>query len=485
MKRVLLGLVFTLVITLTGVTGVNAATSEKCFNFDKDTKTITGYKYGSKISGNNYCFEVEKLDIPKTIEGITVERIGEEALMGNEFTSVIIPNTVKSIGAKAFMNNYITSATIPSSVTNIGYAAFNDNPMKKFITDPNDSTKLVSVAYASDVRDDPCGNEPGCNQITIKVPSNIKTVGTKAFYGMRVESIILNNSVEVLESKALVGAHINSISLSKNLKSADLTLNYSDFFNEIDGQKMISHYWCANDSIMNVQTVCPYTFNNYKDPNFSGDKYYLNAYYNSVPNDVYLEVEQTAYNKVKLDYSDQGGFDQVEIWKYDYKKKKYYLYTTTDNAERKTVTKNINLGERHKFKVRFVYRNTPYFTDGTVDGTKGGVLKKKTFYSEYSDADSVVVRLGVPKSVKAKRAGSKKAKISWKKVDGATGYRVYKLDRKAKKYKSVGVTKKTSLVTKKKTKKGEKAWYKVKAYRTVKGKNIYSNFSNKVSVKIK
>ena len=47
-------------------------------------------------------------------------------------------------------------------------------------------------------------------------------------------------------------------------------------------------------------------------------------------------------------------------------------------------------------------------------------------------------RLSSPTNVKAKKKSNKKAKVTWKKVDGATKYTVYRATSKNGKYKQVG-----------------------------------------------
>ncbi len=70
--------------------------------------------------------------------------------------------------------------------------------------------------------------------------------------------------------------------------------------------------------------------------------------------------------------------------------------------------------------------------------------------------------LSVPTKVKAKKKGSKKAKATWKKVDGATKYTVYRATSKNGKYKKVGTAKGGSY-TDKTVKKSKKYFYKVVA----------------------
>lgn len=86
--------------------------------------------------------------------------------------------------------------------------------------------------------------------------------------------------------------------------------------------------------------------------------------------------------------------------------------------------------------------------------------------------------------VKALKGG--KVRLSWKSVPGAKGYRIYIYDKAKKKYVH-RLTKKASVksVTHRGLKKGEIHRYKLKAYRTVGSKRVYSSYSAVRSVKVK
>ena len=77
-------------------------------------------------------------------------------------------------------------------------------------------------------------------------------------------------------------------------------------------------------------------------------------------------------------------------------------------------------------------------------------------------------------------AGSTSIKNTWSKVKGAKGYEVYRSTSSKGKYKKVKTVKSSKTVswTNTKLKKNKKYYYKVRAYKTVKGKKKYSNFSS-------
>ena len=91
-------------------------------------------------------------------------------------------------------------------------------------------------------------------------------------------------------------------------------------------------------------------------------------------------------------------------------------------------------------------------------------------------------------SIKKLSKGKKKFTVTWAKVSGVNGYQIqYSSDKKFKKNnKSVTVTKqKTTKATVKKLKAKKKYYVRVRTYKTVNGKKIYSSWSKVKSVKTK
>ena len=91
-------------------------------------------------------------------------------------------------------------------------------------------------------------------------------------------------------------------------------------------------------------------------------------------------------------------------------------------------------------------------------------------------------------SIKKLSKGKKKFTVTWAKVSGVKGYQIqYSSDKKFKKNnKSITVTKqKTTKATVKKLKSKKKYYVRVRTYKTVNGKKIYSSWSKVKSVKTK
>ena len=77
--------------------------------------------------------------------------------------------------------------------------------------------------------------------------------------------------------------------------------------------------------------------------------------------------------------------------------------------------------------------------------------------------------------------------ITWKKVKNADGYQIYRATKKSGKFKKIKTVKGNRVVkyTNTKLKKNKKYYYKVRAYRTVKGKKAYGAFSTTKKIVVK
>lgn len=86
-----------------------------------------------------------------------------------------------------------------------------------------------------------------------------------------------------------------------------------------------------------------------------------------------------------------------------------------------------------------------------------------------------------------KKTGTKKAKLTWKKVKDASGYEIYMSTKKSSGYKKIKTIKKAKTVTFTKSglKKKKTYYFKVRTYRTVNGVTYYGSYSNVKQVKIK
>ena len=177
------------------------------------------------------------------------------------------------------------------------------------------------------------------------------------------------------------------------------------------------------------------------------------------------KVVSAGYNALKLNWSKVKGADGYRVFV-----KVNGQWKALGNVKGTTyVHKNLETGKSYTFTVR-AYKNTKSGTVLSSYDTKGITGKAV---------------LSVPSLRKAKRVSAKKATLSWKKVDGASGYVVYRKTNNGRWQIIKKITKgNITSFTDKKLSKGKKYTYTVRAYRTVGKKNIYSGY-NKKGLKVK
>lgn len=180
-----------------------------------------------------------------------------------------------------------------------------------------------------------------------------------------------------------------------------------------------------------------------------------------------IKAASAGYNSIKLSWDKLNNATGYKIYRAEKKDGSYECIKTISDKDTTTYTdKKLTCGKKYYYKV------APY-KSSTVGKKSGAVSAKPS--------------LAKPKSMAATAKGSKTINVSWKKVSGASGYEVYRADSKKGTYKKVATIKKGSTVSykNKKLKKGTTYYYKVRAYRTVGKKKVYSSYSSVVSAKAK
>ncbi len=179
-------------------------------------------------------------------------------------------------------------------------------------------------------------------------------------------------------------------------------------------------------------------------------------------------VKAVNYKTVKVKWSMVEGATGYEIYRSSTKSGTYKKIATV--TSKTTLSKNVSTttGMKYFYKVK-AYR--------TVDGVK--------VYSKLSNAQSCKSKLNKAVLSKATKKSSKSIKLTWKKVSGADGYEIYMKTGSKGSYKKIKTISagKTSF-TKTKLTKGKKYSFKIKAYRKVGNKKVYSSWSNIKSLKL-
>ncbi|HRI15823.1 MAG TPA: leucine-rich repeat domain-containing protein [Verrucomicrobiota bacterium] len=149
------------------------------------------------------------VDIPSTINGLPVTRIGENAFYGaTSLTSVTIPNNVMGIGAGAFIGCVkLTSIVIPDGVTNIGFGPFVGCTHLSEIT-----VQALNAFYSSakgflfDKSQTRLIQCPGAKAGSYTIPTSVTNIGVAAFQGCTsLTSVSIGNSVSTILDGAFAG----------------------------------------------------------------------------------------------------------------------------------------------------------------------------------------------------------------------------------------------------------------------------------------
>lgn len=182
-------------------------------------------------------------------------------------------------------------------------------------------------------------------------------------------------------------------------------------------------------------------------------------------------ISAYANNFVTLTWDKQTAANGYEVFKYDASSKKYVLYKNITNPNTNTCkVTGLASNKKYDFKVR------AYQIDDS----------EKT-YAPFGAVVSQYTSISKPKLNSAKSTSKKKIKASWSKVGGASGYQVmwstYKNFSKNYKTKSVKAKYSSKTVT---TAQSKKTYYvRVRAYKTINGKKVYSQWSSTKKVKTK
>ena len=179
--------------------------------------------------------------------------------------------------------------------------------------------------------------------------------------------------------------------------------------------------------------------------------------------------QSTSYStaNIKMSWTKVAGAAGYEVYRGDSKNGSYKLLkTVTTNS---CTNSGLKAGSKYYYKVR-AYK--------TVNGKK--------VYGAYSDAKSMLTKPASPSKISLS-AGSRQVKISWEKSGGANGYEVYMSTAKDGTYTKIKTANSSTVsYTKTGLVKGQKFYFKVKAYKTT-GTNekVYSGWSTVKTVTVK
>ena len=181
-----------------------------------------------------------------------------------------------------------------------------------------------------------------------------------------------------------------------------------------------------------------------------------------------LKSSKKTYNSITLSWDKIDNVTGYKVYRYDVKTESYKLIKTISDASTTSYTNSkLTSATKYLYKVRS-YK----------------IVNNKTHNGDYSSSLAATTKPLTP-TVKLTSPSTKKIKLTWTNISSrTTGYDIYMATSKNGTYKNIGSTSKKSF-TKGSLKKGKTYYFKVRAYRTIDGKKVYSSYSSIKSIKCK
>ena len=431
--------------------------------------------------------------------------------IGNERAIYDVPNSVTSIGDSAFSGcTSLTSVTIPDSVTSIGNSAFNDclNLNKTYFSGTISQWKAINIGSNND-----------------KLIDNL----VKCTDGFTLnKTAVIDGVTDNLKFKLNYDETAEIVGYEDSQKAITIpeSIYYKGFTFKVTNIGNSAFKNCKNLTSItipsSVTTICGDTFSNCTNLTSvaisdSVTSIEYGAFYNcknlvnvTIPNSV-TDIGAHAF------YS----CDNLKNIYYKGSQEKWNKINIRDN------NKNLTNATIYYNFVACTENNHNYFGDWTVvkeaTCTASGLKQRTCSYDGYTESIAIPATghnfgsnsanclvcgtanpnyvaptqptqtskpVAKPKSAKIKKVKPAKKAISveWKKVSGVKGYEVQvATDKKFKKNKKTTIVKKqkTTKVTIKKLKAKKKYYVRIRTYKTVNGKKVYSSWSKVKTVKTK
>ncbi len=177
-----------------------------------------------------------------------------------------------------------------------------------------------------------------------------------------------------------------------------------------------------------------------------------------------ITASQTT-STITLKWSKVTDADGYRVYQYNAKTKKWVKVKDVTGTSLKI--NKLTAGTKYKFRVKAYTKD-----DGTIWGA-------------YSSTFETATKCKTPSIIKLTTTKGK-ASFVWSNVSGESGYQVYYSTKKDSGYNKVASYKANVVKgSKSKLKSGKKYYFKVRSYKKVDGKTVYSSFSSVKSIKIK
>lgn len=449
-------------------------------NLDAQSDFRNLYEYEVDPDNESYC----------SVNGVLYNKNLETLLSfpkGRSTDVFIVPDTVKKIGERAFeWCTSIKRIVLPEGLETIENCAFRFTNDLDEINLPESLTTIDSAAFLYS----------GIKRVCI--PEKVKCISNLTFVGCRnLKEVYLNNNIEIIDINAFTSNDYpikdDVIFYAPAASYAEQYVKENGFVSEYVGdppaqqeivcQDIISRKYGDPDCIINAKAMTKLSY--YSDcPDVASvsEDGYLHVE-NAGIADIYIEAEYTkeylsADKVIKIVVSKASP--KLTLPKTSYYKTYgaglFYLGASSKTPIKYKTSKSTIAKVSSEGKVSLVNPGTATIT----------VYSPET--ENYVGAtQKVTINCKLKKeTMKAYALSGQKNKIVWTKVPGADAYQVFVKYPGSKNYKRA-VTKGPSVksVVHKGLKKGKTYSYKVRAYRTVNGKKVYTAFSAVRSVKVR
>lgn len=420
--------------------------------------------------------------------GDSIRNIGNSAFFGcTQLTSVTIPGSVKSIGKDAFSNcTGLTSATLKSGVPYVSQGMFSNCKQLKTVTLPNTVQYIDQNAFYCDIKLSSINIPDGVERIgtsafsfcklkSISIPGSVQSIGNDAFIYNSPKTITISEGVQSIGTRAFYGCtslseitipgtvtaiNANAFGNCKALSTVYFTGEPEAWTALIDGHSSLQaasvrfpsdisklsapKLSLQADGVTLCWTGVPYAsaYEVYRATSKSG-KYSLmvtvtdttwfdpagsqgtSCYYKIIALRTEPTTLRSSYsNAVSIAYkcdapvitAEPGTTGKPVIsWEKVSGAKQYTIYRATSEAGKYGKLGTSKTGSYTDSKAK---TGTTYFYKVIANASSS------TYNSGYSNIESCnVICSSVTVTVKIDAATGKPS-LSWKKVDGATGYRI-------------------------------------------------------------
>lgn len=266
---------------------------------------------------------------------------------------------------------------------------------------------------------------------------------------------------------------LQTVKSGDGFKDYNVTVKGSDGY--VYGQKMI-----RDNEIMPEPHKTGYTFTGwYADSSFKKkfdfdtmlkEETTVYARFTKNPSSVKkLKASSLAYNSIKLTWQQISNANGYILYRSDSKDGKYTKIATIQKKNVKFIDSDLITGKQYFYKIK---------TYQQKDG--------QTIYSELSSVTSAKPILLKPANFYIDKLGNN-IKLTWNVTTGATGYEIYRANHKSTRSLKLATINAgvTNYYIDRNVKSGVNYDYKVRSYRNINGKKVYSDFSSIKTYKLK